>query len=243
MDVILVEDLRKSFDGHEAVRGVSFAVGEGEIYGIIGPNGAGKTTTLRMIAGILRPDTGRVLIQGKEPGEAREEGLIGYLPEDAGVYRHLKGIDFLRFVAGLYARGGDEVEEMVERGIEISGLGEALNKPMGGYSKGMKRRILLAAVLMARPRVAILDEPTSGLDVYHSVMVRNVIKEYARSGGTVLLSSHNMLEVEYLCDRLMFLHRGRKLGEGTPGELVARYGGANLEEAFINAIGGVDVEA
>ncbi|MCE4602913.1 MAG: ABC transporter ATP-binding protein [Desulfurococcales archaeon] len=243
MDVIVVEDLRKSFDGHEAVRGVSFTVGEGEIYGIIGPNGAGKTTTLRMIAGILRPDTGKVLIQGKEPGEAREKGLIGYLPEDAGVYRHLKGIDFLRFVAGLYAEDENEVDRMVERGVEISGLGEALNKPMGGYSKGMKRRILLAAVLMAKPRVAILDEPTSGLDVYHSVMVRNIIKEYARSGGTVLLSSHNMLEVEYLCDRLMFLHRGRKLGEGTPGELVSRYGGANLEEAFINAIGGDSVEA
>lgn len=238
MDVLVVNGLKKGFNGYEAVRGVSFSVGEGEIYGIIGPNGAGKTTTLRMIVGILKPDEGRVSIYGKRPEEAREEGLIGYLPEDAGVYRHLKGIDFLHFVASLYAGSEDEVGEMVARGAEISGLGEDLAKPMGSYSKGMKRRILLAAVLMTRPRLAILDEPTSGLDVYHSVIVRNIIKEYARMGGTVLLSSHNMLEVEYLCDRLMFLHKGVKLGEGTPGELVKRYGGANLEEAFISAIGG-----
>ncbi|MEB3774621.1 MAG: ABC transporter ATP-binding protein [Desulfurococcales archaeon] len=239
MELVAVRNLYKSFGQVIAVDGISFKVGEGEIYGIIGPNGAGKTTTLRVISGILKPDRGSVSIAGLEPDEARERGYIGYLPEDAGVYRHLKGIDFLKFVAGLYAESDEAVEEYVSRGIEIAGLGDSIHAPMGSYSKGMKRRILLAAVLMSNPRLAILDEPTSGLDVYYSVAVRNVIKEYARRGGTVIISSHNMLEVEYLCDRLMFMYKGKMVSEGTPGELKKKYDAVNLEEAFINAIGGV----
>lgn len=243
MDAVNVDNVYKSFNGVEAVAGVSFRVEQGMIYGVIGPNGAGKTTTLRMIVGILRPDKGSISIFGLSPHEAREKGYIGYLPEEAGVYRNLKGRDFLRFVAGLYADTEEEIDEMVERGAEISGLGKDLDKPMGGYSKGMRRRILLAAVLMSRPRVAILDEPTSGLDVYHAVIVRNIIKRYVREGGTVILSSHNMLEVEYLCDRLMFMHKGVKIDEGTPSEMLTKYGVENLEEAFLKSMGGLGIEA
>ncbi len=128
---------------------------------------------------------------------------------------------------------------MVERGAELSGLGDRLRSPMKTYSKGMKRRLLLAATLMTNPRVAILDEPTSGLDVYNSVMMRNAIREYARSSNaTILLSSHNMLEVEYLCDRVAFIDHGVIIAEGTPKELLERYGAVNLEEAFVKAVGG-----
>ena len=236
---LVVEDLWKSYDEVQALRGVSFEVGPGEIFGLIGPNGAGKTTTLRIVAGLLRPDRGRVEFQGLDPWSGGEEyrRLISYLPEEAGVYKHLTGLETLRFLAELYASSREEVEEMVRYGARLSGLGDALRRPAGTYSKGMKRRLLLAATLMTRPRLAILDEPTSGLDVYHSVEMRRIVKSYAtETGATVLLSSHNMLEVEYLCTRVAFIAEGRIIDQGAPGELVEKYGAENLEDAFVRAV-------
>ena len=238
---LVVEDLWKTYDGVVALRGVSFTVGRGEIFGLIGPNGAGKTTTLRIVAGLLRPDRGRVEFEGLDPWSGGEEyrRLISYLPEEAGVYKHLTGLEILRFIAELYASGPGEAEEMVSYGIRLSGLGDALRRPAGTYSKGMKRRLLLAATLMTRPRLAILDEPTSGLDVYHSVEMRRAIKSYVRdTGASVLLSSHNMLEVEYLCTRVAFIAEGRIIDQGTPRELVEKYDAENLEDAFVLAVTG-----
>ena len=238
---ILVEDLFKTYDGVRALNGISFQVQEGEIYGLIGPNGAGKTTTLRIIAGLLRPDSGKVLVLGHDPfmEPVEVKKAISYLPEEAGVYKNLTGEYFLRFIAEIYADSPRVAAEMVERGAELSGLGERLRSPMKTYSKGMKRRLLLAATLMTDPRVAILDEPTSGLDVYNSVLMRNAIREYARtSSATILLSSHNMLEVEYLCDRIAFIDSGIIIAEGTPRELLDKYDAVNLEEAFVKAVGG-----
>ncbi len=229
--------LYKRFGSVEAVRGVDLRIPEGGIYGLIGPNGAGKTTTIRMILGILRPDRGSVRIFGETPLTARRRGWITYLPEQGGVYKNLTGLDFLRYIARLYYDSEEAALEAVERGIEISGLRhEDLKRIMRKYSKGMQRRILLAAVLMVNPRLVILDEPTSGLDVVHSVAVRRNIKEYASNGGTVLLSSHNMLEVEYLCSRVWFMKGGRIIDEGSPGELKDKYSAENLEEAFLNAL-------
>ncbi|MCE4601117.1 MAG: ABC transporter ATP-binding protein [Desulfurococcales archaeon] len=236
-----VRGLRKSFDGIEALRGVSFTVNEGEIFGLIGPNGAGKTTTLRIVAGLLKPDAGRVSIYGLDPfqDEVKVKRIISYLPEDAGVYRHLRGIDFIEFIAEVYAEDKSLVRDMVDYAVKTSGLGTRLYDPMNTYSKGMKRRLLLATTLMTRPRLAILDEPTSGLDVYHSVVMRNTIKDYVReSRAAILLSSHNMLEVEYLCDRVAFINRGRIIASGKPEELKRTYDAKNLEEAFIKAVEG-----
>lgn len=236
---LVVRDLRKSYDGVEALRGVSFDVEEGEIFGLIGPNGAGKTTTLRIVAGLIRPDSGEVRIYGLSPqtGDVRVKRLISYLPEEAGVYKNLTGLDFLEFIAEVYAEDGGEAQSMVDWARRVSGLGDRLRDPLRTYSKGMKRRLLIAATLMTRPRLAILDEPTSGLDVYHSVVMRGIIKEYVReTGAAVLLSSHNMLEVEYLCDRVAFINRGVIIATGKPGELKEKYGAENLEDAFIKAV-------
>ncbi|MEB3760221.1 MAG: ABC transporter ATP-binding protein [Desulfurococcales archaeon] len=238
---LIVENLWKSYDQVTALKGVSFEIGKGEIFGLIGPNGAGKTTTLRIIAGILHPDKGVIRIYGKDPkrDEVEVKRIISYLPEDAGVYRFLKGIEFLHFLAEIYAETSEEAEKMVEYGSRISGLGERLWDPMKSYSKGMKRRLLLASTLMTRPKLAILDEPTSGLDVYHSVLMRKAIKNYVKeTGASVLLSSHNMLEVEYLCDRVAFIDKGQIIAIGTPEELKQQFNASNLEEAFINAVGG-----
>lgn len=239
--LLVARELWKSFSGVDAVRGVSFEVGPGEVFGLIGPNGAGKTTTLRMVAGLLRPDRGEVSVGGldpwRDPVGARR--ILSYLPEDAGVYRHLSGLDFLWFIARLYFDDDEEARRAVEWAVEASGLGDALRRPAGGYSKGMKRRLLLARTLMVRPRVVVLDEPTSGLDVYHSVEMRKLIRDYARrEGAAVLVSSHNMLEVEYLCDRIALINKGVVVAEGTPEEVKERYGASNLEEAFIAAVRG-----
>jgi len=244
-DVTLsVVELEKWFGKIHALRGVSFEVGEGEVFGLIGPNGAGKTTTLRIVATLLKPSSGDAYVYGhsvaKEPEAVKR--LISYLPEEAGVYKNITGVDFLKFTAEIYASTKREAEEMVELAARLSGLGARLYEPASTYSKGMRRRLLLARTLMVRPRLAILDEPTTGLDVYHAVEVRRAIKRYvSETGAAVLLSSHNMLEVEYLCSRVAFIHEGIIVDSGTPDEVKSKYGASNLEEAFIQAVrsGGV----
>ncbi len=231
MKAVVVEDIVKRFGSMEVLKGVSFEVGESEIFGLIGPNGAGKTTTLRILATILKPDSGNAWIMDhsvrSEPNEVRRN--IAYLPEDAGVYRHLTGLEFLKFMAGIYEKD----HKCVEDGAKISGLGENLRSPMGSYSKGMKRRIILASILMIRPKVIILDEPTSGLDVIHAVHIRKTIRKFVKeSRAAAVISSHNMLEVEYLCDRIALINDGRIMAEGRPEELKEEYDAENLEEVF-----------
>jgi ABC-2 type transport system ATP-binding protein len=236
-----VRDLVKVYPGGvRGVDGLSFRVAVGEIYGLVGPNGSGKTTTLRIIATLLKPSEGYVRVLGFDPvtEATRVREVIAYLPEEAGAYRDLTGLDFIRFF--LRARfSGHRLEEAVEEAVHIADLGSDIRRPVRGYSKGMKRLLALSVVLASRPRLFILDEPTSGLDVERSLRVRNLIREYARSyGATVLLSSHNMLEVEYLCDRVGIIYRGRLVAEGTPEELRVSYSARNLEEVFVRAVGG-----
>ncbi len=231
-----VEGVWKFFGERAALRGVSFRVGEGEVFGLIGPNGAGKTTCFRILATVLKPSRGFARIFGFDVREDAQEvrRVISYLPEEAGVYRSLSGAEYIRFLARVYSR--DE-EESLREAEEISGLGDALRARMSSYSLGMRRRILLAGTLIARPRLAILDEPTSGLDVMHAVYVRDVIRKYSRQGMTFLVSSHNMLEVEYLCDRIAFIDGGVIIAEGEPRSLMESAGAENLEELFLSLRG------
>lgn len=231
-------DLVKIFGDITALRGLSYTVRRGEIYGLIGPNGAGKTTTLRIIATLLKPTSGSAEVFGRdvvrEASAVRK--LISYLPEEAGAYRNLSGREYLDFMAGFYAGSRGEAEGMMREAVEISGLGQRLEDRVKTYSKGMKRRLLVARALMAKPRLAILDEPTSGLDVVHAYHVRGIIRGYVeKSGVTALLSSHNMLEVELLCDRIALINEGRIIDEGSPAELKSKYKAPNLEEAFMEA--------
>jgi len=239
---LTVESLRKTYPGGvEAVKGISFSVRRGEIFGLIGPNGAGKTTTLRIVATLLRPTGGRVEVYGMDVvDEAMEvKKIIAYLPEESGAYRNLRGEEFLRFIARLNTDDAREEEEMMEYAAELSGLGDRLRDKVATYSKGMTRRLLVAATLMRRPRLAILDEPTSGLDVLSASRVRASIRRYVEeTGAAVLLSSHNMLEVEYLCDRVAVIHNGVLVAEGEPRSLKEKYGARNLEEVFLKVVGG-----
>jgi ABC-2 type transport system ATP-binding protein len=237
-NAIEAEDLVKTFGDITALAGLSFVVKQGEIYGLIGPNGAGKTTALRIISTLIRPSSGSAKVFGldveKNASEVRK--IISYLPEEAGAYRNLSGWEYLEFMANFYAMGEETSHAIVKEAAEISGLGERLKDKVKTYSKGMNRRLLIARALMMKPKLAILDEPTSGLDVVHAFHVRRIIQKYVKEHDiTVLLSSHNMLEVEFLCNRVALINEGKILAEGTPREVKARFKADNLEEAFMEA--------
>ncbi len=229
-----VKDLRKSYGTFEALKGVSFSVRTGEVYGLIGPNGAGKTTTLRVLATLLRITSGSVQIFGtdvdRHPEEARK--VLSYLPEDAGAYKNLTGRQYLEFIARFFAHGEDE-QRMVHRGLEIVHLDDRIDDKVETYSKGMMRRLLVGRALMTEPRLAILDELTSGLDVVNAQDVRRTVKERAKAGTTFVVSSHNMLEVELLCDRIALVHDGVIVEIGTPTDLKTKHHAANIEEVFM----------
>jgi len=237
--VLQVQGLKKFYGSFEALKGIDFQVQEGEIFALIGPNGAGKTTTLRIVSTLLAPSAGKIEFLGfdlkKNPERIREH--ISYLPEEAGAYRNLKGMDYLRFMANFYAPLAADRDRILERAEAIADLGGRLKEKVGTYSKGMVRKLLLARALMTKPALAVLDEPTSGLDVINSLEVREIIKKFAREGISVLLSSHNMLEIEFLSDRVALIDRGSILDAGTSDELKAKYRAANLEIVFRSALG------
>ena len=236
MDVVLdVKGLSKQYKkGVYASENVTFQVGKGEIFALIGPNGAGKTTTIRMISTLLKATEGDAVVDGHsiltEPDKVRE--CITYLPDEAGAYKTMKGIEYLKFMAGIYAKNKEQVDEFVERGKQISELGDRLNDKISNYSRGMQRRLLLARAIMSKPSLAILDEPTSGLDIINALEIRRMIKKLAGEGMSFLLSSHNMLEIEYISDRVGIISKGHLLEVGTTPELKEKYGVSNLEEVF-----------
>jgi len=201
-------------------------------FGLIGPNGAGKTTTLRVVSTLLQINSGNVKILEydlkTQPDLIRK--IISYLPEDAGAYKALTGRAYLNFIAKFFNE--KNTDEMINRGMEIADLGTRIDDKVDTYSKGMKRRLLVGRALMTTPKLAILDEPTAGLDVINAQEIRKIIKNIAEHGTTVLLSSHNMLEVEYLCDRIALIDNGIIIEEGKPKDLMKKYKSNNIEEVF-----------
>ncbi|MCX6571229.1 MAG: ABC transporter ATP-binding protein [Candidatus Aminicenantes bacterium] len=237
-NVLTVKGLKKTYGKQMALAGIDFEVRPGEVFALIGPNGAGKTTTLRIIATLLTPGDGTISFLNhdfrKEPDLVREK--ISYLPEEAGAYKNMKGLDYLHFMANFYARTPEEEKAFVDRAVEITELGDRLKTKVGTYSKGMTRKILLARALMTKPVLAILDEPTSGLDVLNALEVREIVRRYVKEGTSVLLSSHNMLEIEFLSDRVALIDKGRILDSGTPAELKERHQAKNMEEVFRSSL-------
>ncbi len=231
-------NLVKTFGNITALNGLSFTATQREIFGVIGPNGAGKTTTLRIMATLIKPSSGSASIFGldveKNASEVRK--VISYLPEEAGAYKNLSGWEYLEFMANFYPLDKEAGQAAIDEAAKISGLGERLKDRVKTYSKGMNRRLLLARALMMKPKLAILDEPTGGLDVVHAFHVRRIIQDYAKNYGvTVLLSSHNMLEVEFLCNQVALINEGKIIGQGSPQELKSHYNAGNLEDVFMEA--------
>jgi ABC-2 type transport system ATP-binding protein len=232
---VSVESLGKAYGSVRALDGVDLMVREGEVFGLVGPNGAGKSTTLRTITTLLDVEEGSVSVFGTDVDErpARARERLSYLPEEAGAYDTLTGRQFLRFTADMH--GGD-ADAMVEHGVDVADLGERIDDKVDGYSKGMTRRLLVARTLMTDPQLVVLDEPTAGLDVINSREVREVILDVPGDGRSVLLSSHDMLEVQTLCDRVALLNEGEVVARGPPEELVADFGVEDLEAAFVEAV-------
>lgn len=234
MPVLEVKNLSKQYSKVLAVDQVNFSIEKGEIFALIGPNGAGKTTTIRMISTLLQPTAGDVLVSGysvlKNPAQVREH--ITYLPDEAGAYKTMTGKNYLQFMASMYAKDQASIQGYVNRAEEICGLGERLKDKIGSYSRGMIRKLLLARAVMTTPDLAILDEPTSGLDVLNALEIRKMIRELAAGGMSFLLSSHNMLEIEYVSNQVGIIAKGRMMCVGRPDALKEQYQASNLEEIF-----------
>ena len=234
MPVLKVDKLTKQYARVLAANEVSFTIDEGEIFALIGPNGAGKTTTIRMISTLIKPTSGDAEVNGnsilKNPEKVRES--ITYLPDEAGAYKSMTGRNYLNFMANIFTVDRNKSAEFVAKAVEICGLGARLDDKIASYSRGMIRKLLLSRAVMTEPKLAILDEPTSGLDVINALEIRKMIKGLAKDGMSFLISSHNMLEIEYVSDKVGIIAKGVLRAVGTPDELKAKYNAANLEEVF-----------
>jgi len=210
-DAIVVEGLSKHFEKVKAVAEVSFCVPEGELFGLLGPNGAGKTTTINLLTGLARPDTGTIRIAGVDcTGRPRAaQHLIGVVPEESNLYPELTGFENLCFCAALYGLGKAERQARSSELLDTFGLAQAAHRKFGGYSKGMKRKLTIAAGIIHKPQILFLDEPTTGIDVASARQLRQLIADLRRGGTTIFLTTHYIEEAERLCDRIAFLVSGR----------------------------------
>ena len=208
---IRVSDLSKAFGDVQAVDGVSFDISDGELFGLLGPNGAGKTTTINMLTGLARPNYGSILINGidcAKDGKAAQQ-LIGVVPDESNLYPELTGMQNLTFCAALYGLRKRERTQRASQLLEDFGLEEAADRKFAGYSKGMKRRLTIAAGIIHRPPILFLDEPTTGIDVASARQIRQLIATLNTDGATILLTTHYIEEAERLCERIAFIVRGR----------------------------------
>jgi ABC-2 type transport system ATP-binding protein len=218
----LAKTFRKPFTGRkvEAVRGVSFEVRRGDIFGFLGPNGAGKTTTLKMLTGLIAMTSGKATILGQPVPSPEAMGNVGFLPENPYVYPYLTPREFVSLCGRLNGMGGPLLRKKVEEVIERVGMGYAIDRRVQALSKGMLQRTGLAAALVHSPELLVLDEPMSGLDPVGRKEVRDLIVEEAKAGRTVFFSSHILSDVEMLCDRVCILSKGEVVASGAIRDLV-----------------------
>ena len=240
-DIIELKDVRKTFRDFwlrptiAAVDGLSLSVRRGEVFGLLGPNGSGKSTTIKMILGLLSPSKGSVSLFGRSPRSVEARKRLGYLPELSYLHPFLTAQETLGYYAGLCGLGRREAAERTRQLLEMVGLSDVAKRPVGGFSKGMARRVALAAALVGKPELLVLDEPTSGLDPISTREVKLLVKALAKGGMTVLTTSHLLADTEDICDRVMILNHGKSVAEGRVGEL-----GTSLEEFFLTKVGNSD---
>jgi sodium transport system ATP-binding protein len=240
--VIAALDLKKYFGPVAAVNGVTFTAHDGQVTGLLGPNGAGKTTTLRMLYGVMRPDTGTIEVDHvdatKYPRDA--QARLGVLPDIAGLYPRLTAREQVHYYGELHGLDGEALEERTNELLKTLDLTHLANRRAAGYSHGERTKVAIARALVHEPQNVILDEPTNGLDVMSTRAVRTIIKRLKAEGRCVLFSSHVMQEVSALCDRIVVIAGGKVVAHGTPDELRARAGYDSLEDAFVALAGGGD---
>ncbi len=237
--MIQITNLRKAFGAIRAVEGVSFIARDGEITGLLGPNGAGKTTTLRMLYTLMRPDAGRVLVDGidsgAEPLAVRKR--LGVLPDARGLYKHLTARENIDYFARLQGVPAAEAARRRETLIEVLEMGDFADRRAEGFSQGQRVKTAIARALVHDPKNVLLDEPTNGLDVMATRRMRQFMRDLRAEGRCVLFSSHIMQEVAQLCDRIVVIAKGRVVADESPEALRLQTGESNLEEAFVKIIG------
>jgi len=229
-----VQHLTKRYPRITALDDVSFRIAPGEILGYLGPNGSGKSTTIKIITGLIDASAGRVLLNGVNADDdpAAFRARVGYVPEEPYLYTHFTAPEYLRLVGRLRGIAAAPLEAEITALLELLDLSHAAGGVMTSYSKGMRQRVLVAAALLHNPALLILDEPFSGLDVHGSLLLRALLTALASRGKMILLSSHQMQLVESLCPRVVILHQGRVVAEGSPRELESARLSRSLEEVF-----------
>ena len=239
--MIKLTNLTKRYGKFTAVNSINLEVPRGELFGFLGPNGAGKTTTLRMIAGILRPTGGTVEIGGinvvTEPVAAKSK--LGFIPDRPFIYEKLTGAEFLRFVAGLYAQKGPEIEHRARELLALFDLEEWRDELVESYSHGMRQKLIISSAFVHRPEVIVVDEPMVGLDPKAARILKDLFREYTRRGHTVMMSTHTLEIAESMCDRIAIIQSGVIRAAGTMADLrsTAESGAMGLEEIFLRLTG------
>lgn len=216
----------------KAVDSLDLEIPKGSVFGLLGPNGSGKSTTIKMILGLLSPDSGRVELCGRPPKSAEARAKLGYMPELSYLHPFLTAEETLTYYAGLCSLDARTAKERAAQLLEMTGLEAAAKRAVGGFSKGMARRVALASALIGRPELLVLDEPTSGLDPVSTNEVKTLVKTLAAGGMTILTTSHLLADAQDVCDRICILDGGRKAAEGAVGEL-----GGSLEAYFLSKVG------
>jgi ABC-2 type transport system ATP-binding protein len=228
-----VSKVSKRFGDVEAAKDISFEVESGEIFGLIGPNGAGKTTVIRMLMEIIKPDSGDVRIMG-EPLQEATKNIIGYLPEERGLYKKLTVVDTLSYLAALKGTSGSATRQRATMLLERTGMLPHQHKKVEELSKGMAQLIQFIATILHDPQLVILDEPFYGLDPVNTRLLKDMVSELRKQGKTIILSTHMMNEVEELCDRILMINKGQSVLYGNLSEIKARY---RTDSVFVSVDG------
>jgi ABC-2 type transport system ATP-binding protein len=230
--ILKVQELKKSYDGFVAVNGISFHVNRAEIFGFLGPNGAGKTTTINMLIGMAKISGGRIFYKGEDLTNniKKAQEFIGVVADESNLYNEMNGFENLCFCGALYGLRKREREIKANGLLELFGLKDEAGKKYMAYSKGMKRKLTIAAALIHEPEILFLDEPTSGIDLASVRQIRSLITELNKKGTTIFLTTHYIEEAEHLCNRVAFIDKGKITKIGTVEQLINEYRETNIIE-------------
>jgi ABC-2 type transport system ATP-binding protein len=236
-----INDLHKIYNGFHAVNGLTVTVPQGCFFGFLGPNGAGKTTTIRMLMGLAQPDSGTMRVLGMAMPEQSLEirKQIGLVPDDTLLFDYLTGSEYLEFIGRLYGLSRSIAKERGRELLDLFQLNENDRKLIGEYSKGMRKRLAMAAALIHRPRLFLMDEPFEGVDAVGARLMKDILLEQVHGGATVFLTSHVLEVVERLCDQVAIINQGKVIVQGTMAELrqQSAAGASTLEDIFVNVVG------
>lgn len=239
--IVEIRHFKMKFGDKTVIKDLSFDVFQGEVFGFLGSNGSGKTTTLRALLGLYEPAAGDLLINGK-PYAVENQLSLGYLPEERGLYKKEKVLDVMIYFGQLKGLNRNEAKEFSLKFLERVGLSDKANMRLDKLSGGQQQKIQLGVTIMGDPELLIMDEPTKGFDPVNRRLLMNIIEEQRRAGTTIIYVTHQMEEVEQLCDRLILLKDGQAAAYGTLAEVKKQFGGASMDDIFVKVYGGEDKE-